>query len=365
VSSPASSGAEGTAGTAGTAGTELAAVLHAAKDIRVEQLSRAELGPDQVRVALEATGLCGSDLHYYADMRNGPNVVTAPLVLGHEGAGRVVEVGPGVEPELVGQRVAIEPAMVCGRCPMCRAGRYNLCLHGTCLGSPPTHGTLRQSVVMPRPNVHPVRHLDAGTAALVEPLAVGTWAVRRARLGLGDRVLITGAGPIGQLAAAAARLAGVSWICMVDTAPARLASADGLADEYFDSVPTSTPGGGPGGGGPGGGADALLECSGAPEVLADLGALRAGARIALVGIPARRPVPEGFLIMAQRYEYDVLGCFRYGPGAFRAAAELADSGRLDLRRLITASYPLAEAGTALHTALTDRTQLKTLVLSTP
>ncbi|HTF47960.1 MAG TPA: alcohol dehydrogenase catalytic domain-containing protein [Pseudonocardia sp.] len=341
----------------GTAGTELAVVLHAARDIRVQQLSRAELGPDQVRVALEATGLCGSDLHYYADMRNGPNVVTAPLVLGHEGAGRVVEVGPGVAPELVGQRVAIEPAMVCGRCPMCRAGRYNLCLHGTCLGSPPTHGTLRQSVVMPRANVHPVRRLDAGTAALVEPLAVGTWAVRRARLGLGDRVLITGAGPIGQLAAAAARLAGVSWIGMVDTAPARLASADGLADEYFDSVPTD--------GGAGGGVDALLECSGAPEVLADLGALRAGARIALVGIPARRPVPEGFLIMAQRYEYDVLGCFRYGPGAFHAAAELADSGRLDLRRLITASYPLAEAGTALHTALTDRSQLKTLVLSAP
>jgi L-iditol 2-dehydrogenase len=289
-------------------------------------------------------------------MRNGPNVVTAPLVLGHEGAGRVVEVGAGVEPELVGQRVAIEPAMVCGRCPMCRAGRYNLCLHGTCLGSPPTHGTLRQSVVMPRANVHPVRRLNAGTAALVEPLAVGTWAVRRARLGLGDRVLITGAGPIGQLTAAAARLAGVSWIGLVDTSAARLASADGLADEYFDSVPTRPVGGG---------ADALLECSGAPEVLADLGALRAGGRIALVGIPARRPVPEEFLIMAQRYEYDVLGCFRYGPGAFRAAAELADAGRLDLRRLITASYPLAEADTALHTALTDRTQLKTLVLSAP
>jgi len=343
-------------GTKSPEGTELAAVLHAAKDIRVEQLSRAELGPDQVRVALEATGLCGSDLHYYADMRNGPNVVTTPLVLGHEGAGRVVEVGAGVEPELVGQRVAIEPAMVCGRCPMCRAGRYNLCLHGTCLGSPPTHGTLRQSVVMPRANVHPVRHLDAGTAALVEPLAVGTWAVRRARIGLGDRVLITGAGPIGQLAAAAARLAGVSWIGIVDTEAARLASADGLADEYFDTVPTSPVAGG---------ADALLECSGAPEVLADLGALRAGARIALVGIPARRPVPQGFLIMAQRYEYDVLGCFRYGPGAFRAAAGLADAGRLDLHRLITASYPLAEAGTALHTALTDRTQLKTLVLSAP
>jgi len=339
----------------GSASTELAAVLHGPKDIRVEQLPRAELPAGRVRVALEATGLCGSDLHYYADGRNGPNVVRAPLVLGHEGAGRVVEVGSGVEPELIGLRVAIEPAMVCGQCQLCRAGRYNLCLNGTCLGSPPTHGTLRQSVVMPRANVHPVRHLGPGTAALVEPLAVGTWAVRRAQLGLGDRVLITGAGPIGQLAATAARLAGVSWIGLVDTAAARLSSADGLADAYFDAMPTGQV--------EGAGADALLECSGAPEVLAELGALRPGARIALVGIPARRPVAEEFLIMAQRYEYDVLGCFRYGPGAFTAAAALADSGRIDLQRLITASHPLADTATALHTALTDRTQLKTLVTS--
>ncbi|HWN31270.1 MAG TPA: alcohol dehydrogenase catalytic domain-containing protein [Pseudonocardia sp.] len=335
--------------------TELAAVLHGPKDIRVEQLARAELPAGHVRVALEATGLCGSDLHYYADGRNGPNVVRAPLVLGHEGAGRVVEVGTGVEPELVGRRVAIEPAMVCGRCQLCRTGRYNLCLHGTCLGSPPTHGTLRQSVVMPKANVHPVQQLGAGTAALVEPLAVGAWAVRRAGVGLGDRVLITGAGPIGQLAATAARLAGASWIGLVDTAPARLSSADGLADDYWDAVPTTPTGGA--------GADVLLECSGAPEVLAELGALRPGARIALVGIPARRPVAEDFLIMAQRYEYDVLGCFRYGPGAFAAAAALADSGRIDLQRLITATHPLADTAAALHSALTDRSQLKTLVTS--
>ena len=335
--------------------TELAAVLHGPKDIRVEQLARAELPAGHVRVALEATGLCGSDLHYYADGRNGPNVVRAPLVLGHEGAGRVVEVGTGVEPELVGRRVAIEPAMVCGRCQLCRTGRYNLCLHGTCLGSPPTHGTLRQSVVMPKANVHPVQQLGAGTAALVEPLAVGAWAVRRAGVGLGDRVLITGAGPIGQLAATAARLAGASWIGLVDTAPARLSSADGLADDYWDAVPTTPTGGA--------GANVLLECSGAPEVLAELGALRPGARIALVGIPARRPVAEDFLIMAQRYEYDVLGCFRYGPGAFAAAAALADSGRIDLQRLITATHPLADTAAALHSALTDRSQLKTLVTS--
>lgn len=329
-----------------------AAVLHGPKDVRIEQLASAPLSPGHVRIALEATGLCGSDLHYYADGRNGPNVVTAPLVLGHEGSGKVVEVGEGVDGELVGQRVAIEPAVSCGGCRPCRTGRYNLCLNGTCLGSPPTHGTLRGDVVMPVRNVHPVPTLGAGEAALVEPLAVGTWAVRRAGIGLGDRVLITGAGPIGQLAAVAARLAGASWIGLIDTAQARLTSADGLADEYFAEPPRGTD------------ADVLVECSGAPEALAELGMLRPGARVALVGTPARRSLSTEFLVHAQRYELDVLGCFRYGPGAFASAAALAGSGRVDLERLITASYPLAEAATALHTALTDRTQLKTLVLST-
>ncbi|WP_037074635.1 alcohol dehydrogenase catalytic domain-containing protein [Pseudonocardia spinosispora] len=327
--------------------TGQAAVLHGPKDVRIEQLAPAPLPPGHVRIALEATGLCGSDLHYYADGRNGPNVVTAPLVLGHEGSGKVIE-GPD---ELVGRRVAIEPAVSCGGCRPCRTGRYNLCLNGTCLGSPPTHGTLRGDVVMPVRNVHPVPTLGAGAAALVEPLAVGTWAVRRAGIGLGDRVLITGAGPIGQLAAVAARLAGASWIGLIDTAQARLASADGLADEYFAEPPDAV------------NADVLVECSGAPEAFAELGMLRPGARIALVGTPARRALSTGFLVHAQRYELDVLGCFRYGPGAFASAAALAGSGRVDLERLITASYPLTEAATALHTALTDRTQLKTLVLS--
>lgn len=330
--------------------TEIAAVLHGPKDIRIEPIERAPLGPGQVRVEVAATGPCGSDLHYYAEGRNGPNVVTAPLVLGHEAAGQVVEVGAGVATELVGTGVALEPATVCGRCRMCRIGRYNLCLDGRCFGSPPTHGSLRETVVLPLANVYPVANLDVECAGLVEPLAVGTWAVRRAGIGLGDRVLITGAGPIGQLAAAAARLAGASRIGLVDPVAARLGSASGLAEEYFDAVPAR------------GDADVLVECSGAPEVLASLsGALRPGARIALVGVPSRRPVPEQFLVQAQRWEYDVLGCFRYGPDAFRAAAALADSGRVDLARLITARYPLAESATALHTALTDRSQLKTLV----
>lgn len=328
--------------------TGRAAVLHGPKDVRIERLAPSPLPPGHVRIALEATGLCGSDLHYYADGRNGPNVVTAPLVLGHEGSGKVVE---GADDGLVGQRVAIEPAVSCGWCQPCRTGRYNLCADGTCLGSPPTHGTLRDDVVMPVRNVHPVPTLGAGAAALVEPLAVGTWAVRRAGVGLGDRVLITGAGPIGQLAAVAARLAGASWIGLIDTAQARLASADGLADGYFTEPPSGTP------------ADVLVECSGAPEALSKLGMLRPGARIALVGTPARRSLSAEFLIHAQRYELDVLGCFRYGPGAFASAAALAGSGRVDLERLITASYPLADAASALHTALTDRTQLKTLVLS--
>jgi len=138
---------------------------------------------------------------------------------------------------------------------------------------------------------------------------------------------------------------------VIDPDPDRLASARAIADAVHERADGLREGA----------SDVLFECSGAPEALSDLRALRPGARIALVGTPARRTVPEDLLIRAQRDEYELRGCFRYGPGAFAAAAAFAQTRRIDLPRLITARFPLRQAADALHTALTDRTQLKTLI----
>lgn len=334
-----------------TTHTQTAAVLYGVKDIRIAQLPVPELREGWVRVAVGATGLCGSDLHYYAAGRNGSNVVRGPLVLGHEASGVVIEATDGALPGLIGQHVSIEPAFACHTCPLCRGGRYNLCTNGTCFGSPPTDGSLRETVVVPVTNVHPVSGLTPEEAALVEPLAVAVWAVRRAGLTLGERVVVTGSGPIGQLVAQVARAAGATWVDVIDPDPDRFSSARAIADAVHERADDLREGA----------SDVLFECSGAPEALSDLGALRPGARIALVGTPAHRTVPEGLLIRAQRYEYELRGCFRYGPGAFAAAAAFAQTRRIDLPRLITARFPLRQAADALHTALTDRTQLKTLI----
>jgi L-iditol 2-dehydrogenase len=117
-----------------------AAVLHGPGDLRIERLPLHPLGPDDVLVAVDAVGVCGSDMHYFASGRNGRNELRQPTVLGHEASGVVTAVGADV-PVLVGTRVAVEPAVGCGRCPTCRTGRYNLCPNGTCLGSCPTPRT--------------------------------------------------------------------------------------------------------------------------------------------------------------------------------------------------------------------------------
>jgi L-iditol 2-dehydrogenase len=118
--------------------TNRAAVLHAPRDVRVEERPVPEPGPLDVLVEIAAVGVCGSDVHYYEHGRIATRVVRAPHVLGHESAGRVVATGDRVTKHRIGDRVALEPGLPCGRCRECRAGRYNLCRDVRFLGAPPT-----------------------------------------------------------------------------------------------------------------------------------------------------------------------------------------------------------------------------------
>ena len=120
-----------------------AAVLYAPGDVRIEERDRPEPGPREVLVQITAVGVCGSDVHYYEHGRIGPFVVEAPLVLGHESAGRVVELGEGASKHAVGDRVTLEPGVPCGRCNECRAGRYNLCKDVVFFATPPVDGASR------------------------------------------------------------------------------------------------------------------------------------------------------------------------------------------------------------------------------
>src|SRR5260221_3515371 len=153
-------------------------------------------GRGEVLGEVGAVGTCGSDGHYYEHGRIGDFVVESPLVLGHEPSGVVVAAGPSADRHEPGQRVSIEPGVPDFTCGYCRAGRYNLCPRMRFFGTPPIDGAFCEYVVVREEFAYPVPDsLSDDAAALVEPLSVGVWACRKARVVPGSRVLVAGACP--------------------------------------------------------------------------------------------------------------------------------------------------------------------------
>src|SRR4051794_12893849 len=191
-----------------------------------------EPGPQEAVVRVEAVGVCGSDTAYYKVGRIGDYVVDGPIVLGHEASGQVVTVGSEVRNVAVGDRVAIEPGKPCRDCRECMAGRYHLCPDLVFLATPPYDGSLVERMAIDERQLFPIpSKMSYEEGALCEPLSVGIWACRRAHLQPGDRVLVTGAGPVGLLAAQVARAFGADSVTVADIAPFRLDVARGLGFE--------------------------------------------------------------------------------------------------------------------------------------
>src|SRR4051795_1484705 len=200
-----------------------AAVLNRPGEIVLEERSAPEPGPREVLVEISSVGVCGSDIHYYEHGRIGPHVVDAPLILGHESAGPVAALGEGVTKHAVGDRVTLEPGVPCGRCRECRAGRYNLCADVVFFATPPVDGAFAEYVAIHEDFAFTLPDaLSDEEGALMEPLSVGVWACRKAGVSAGDKVLVTGAGPIGQLAMQCALAFGATDVTVSDLNPYRL-----------------------------------------------------------------------------------------------------------------------------------------------
>jgi L-iditol 2-dehydrogenase len=331
-----------------------AAVLHGTGDVRVEERPVPEAGAGQVVVRVTSVGVCGSDTHYYDHGRIGRFVVDAPLVLGHEAAGEVAALGPGVTSLTVGQRVSVEPGVPDLTCPQCLAGRYNLCPDMRFFATPPIDGAFAEYVVVHAAFAHPVpASISDDAAALLEPLSVGIWACRKGRVGPGSRVLVTGAGPIGLVSVQAALAFGATDVVVSDVNPARLDLARELgATETVDvrsaglaDLPHPP--------------EVLLECSGHPAATVDaIRALDRAGRAVLVGMGGDElPLP---LSVLQERELEVTGTFRYA-GTWPTAIALVAAGRIDLDRLVTGAYRLDQAEDALTAGRRDPRSVKVVV----
>jgi len=319
----------------------LACRIHAKDDLRIERLDTPEAGPGEVLLRLGAGGICGSDIHYYFEGRNGSFVVREPLIPGHEASGTVVAIGTGVTRVKEGDNVAVSPSHACGRCDYCREGREQLCRNMRFLGSaslyPHVQGMFSEFFMMGERQCYPVGgDITLGELAFAEPLAVALHAVNRGADLLGKSVLITGGGTIGCLTVIAARLAGAKTVTVSDIldrplAKAREVGADRTLRADRDGAQLATPQ-----------FDVCFEVSGSFAALQScVAAAKRGGTIVQVGTLPHEPLP--FVVnelMAK--ELDLKGVFRWGI-EFDWAVEYLASRRVDVRPLLSGQYPLQDA----------------------
>jgi L-iditol 2-dehydrogenase len=303
---------------------------------------------------VKSVGICGSDVHYWTHGRIGNFIVNAPMVLGHESSGQVVEVGSNVKGLQKGDRVTMEPGVPCRMCRFCKEGRYNLCPDVRFMATPPIDGSLANLIVHPADHCFKLPdNVSFEEGAMCEPLSVGIHSCNRANITIGSRVLITGAGPIGLVCLLAAKAAGATFVACVDVKEDRLNVAKSLGADAIVVAGKDMSHLGQ--------FDATIECSGAePAIRTAIHSTRSGGVVVLVGLgPAEIKLP---IVDAAVREVDIrgnhlirfstimlLGIFRYA-NCYPKALELIASGKVNVKPLITHRYSLQQVIEAFEVA---------------
>lgn len=308
-------------------------------------------GPGEAQIRIMSVGVCASDLHYYRDGRIGDTFVTEPIVIGHEASGVVTALGEGAVGVSVGDRVAIEPARPCMECEYCRAGHYNVCPGIPFFGTPPTDGCFRDYIVWPASLLLKVPdELSFDEAAMVEPMAIGIYAVELAQPRPDDVVAVLGAGAIGLSVLQAARAAGVTRVIVSEPILERRELAAELgASETID--PSAAPArdevarltGGRG-------ADVVFECAGEDDTVREsCRAARVLGKVMVVGIPSGADYT--FHASSARRKQLTAIFVRRSNLTTERAIEWAADGKVDVGCYATHRFALEHARDALELAL--------------
>jgi L-iditol 2-dehydrogenase len=315
----------------------LAARLHGPHDLRSEKVPHpGQPGPGEVLLRVTATGICGSDLHTYTTGAIGDTVLKSPLIPGHEFAGAVEQAGPDAldgngKPLRRGARVAVDPAQPCHRCDLCERGHPNLCCRIHFCGLFPDHGSLCEFIRVPARTCFPIPGgIDDEAAAMLEPLGVALHATDLAKIHVGDRVAVIGAGPIGLLLIQTVRLAGAGNIFVSEPHAWRRAMAVKFGAK---SLPDGAE------------VDVAIEAAWGGDAVAQAVELaRPGGRVVLVGIPSEDCC--AFKHSTARRKGLTIVFSRRMKHCYPRAIRLVEQGKVDVRSLITHRFPLERAAEA-------------------
>ncbi|MBJ9591005.1 NAD(P)-dependent alcohol dehydrogenase [Burkholderia seminalis] len=317
----------------------------ALRDIDLPQ----QVGPGDVRIKVHTVGVCGSDVHYYVHGGIGPFRVDAPMVLGHEASGTVVETGAAVTHLRVGDRVCMEPGVPRLDSPATLRGLYNLDPDVRFWATPPVHGCLTPFVVHPAAFTYRLPdNVSFAEGAIVEPLSIGLQAAKKAAMKPGDLAVVIGAGTIGAMTALAALAGGAARVILADVVPEKLAlfagnpavtTVDVRTRPLADAVAEASGGWG---------ADVVFEASGSVNAYAGLVDLMCpGGCAVLIGMPVA-PVPLD-VVALQAKEGRIESVFRYA-NIFPRALALIASGAIDVKPFISRTFPFSEGVRAFEEA---------------
>lgn len=338
------------------------AVMNGKQDISIEHRPIPAVGSGEVLIRIECVGICGSDLHYYAEGKIGEMAVKTPFILGHEVAGHVVETGENVTGVAVGDLVAIEPGLPCGECEMCRSGHYNLCPDMKFLATPPYDGAFSEYISYPAKWVFKLAdNMNAAQGALIEPLAVGMHAAQLAGAELGQTAFIFGCGCIGLVTLMALKSRGVSRIYMSDVIEKRMEKARELgATEVFDARDpemlsklmqrTGQRG-----------VDCVFEMTGNAAALAQtVDAARKGGVIVLVGLGPQSIMPFDFEKLIWK-QVRIQPCFRY-KNMYPKAIEAISDGSIDVESIVSDRVKLDQVPEAMKYHLEHKSTITKMIV---
>jgi len=324
-----------------------ALVLHGPQDLRFETRDAPVAEPGEVLVEIGSVGVCGSDKHFYLEGRASSEIVTEPLVLGHEFGGRIVQAGSEADAALVGRRVSVEPLMPDPRSSEARRGSYNLDPAQRFFGVPGTDGALQQYLRVPVQNAFVIPDsVSDDAAAMVETISVSLNGIRKAGVAAGSRILITGGGPIGLFAAQLAFLHGASRVVLVEPQDERRATAASYGCEVASDLADVDDR-----------FDAVVECTGVGVVRHDSCLKVApGGKAIFIGVGAQdASIPMPAII---EREVSVQGVMRYA-FTWPTVIEALAAGRIDADSLVSRALPFDRAIEAWTVPLA--TEVKTMI----